>query len=279
MVQTGALDDLHQEYPATDVEALSPRSLDKRIPSPWLQQCFQEIAPIDASGEYPPAMRLPSIPGLVVFARPRPDRQYVIGADPAEGNPTSDDSALCILDTKTGEEVASLAGKVEPSVFASYASTLSQWYNQAPVLCERNNHGHAVIVWLSNFAAQVRLLSGHDGKPGWMSSTLGKTTMYTNAADAFKNKEVILHDFATFTQLSSIDGNTLRAPDNEHDDRADAFALACCARLEVANVTTGEMPILFIPGREIFGTAFPHLLGKIGATGLDGDDMKARGFF
>ena len=55
--------------------------------------------------------------------------------------------------------------------------------------------------------------------------------MYDNCADAFKNAEVILHSFSTFSQLASIDGNTLRAPDGQHDDKADAFALAVCARL------------------------------------------------
>ena len=54
--------------------------------------------------------------------------------------------------------------------------------------------------------------------------------LYDRCADAFRNSEVKLHTFATFTQLASIDGSTLRAPDGEHDDRADAFALACAAR-------------------------------------------------
>jgi hypothetical protein len=39
-----------------------------------------------------------------------------------------------------------------------------------------------------------------------------------------------LHHFATLDQLASIDGNTLRAPPGEHDDRADAYALACVGR-------------------------------------------------
>jgi hypothetical protein len=42
---------------------------------------------------------------------------------------------------------------------------------------------------------------------------------------------VVLHSFGTFTQLASIDGGTLRAPDGQFDDRADGFALAVCARL------------------------------------------------
>jgi hypothetical protein len=247
--RTGAVDDLYEQYPTTDAEALAPRSLDKRLPAAWLQQCFQEEKPIDPTGSYAPMYCLPPIAGLVVYTRPRPGRQYVIGADPAEGNPTSDDSALCVLDTTTGEEVAALAGKVEPSVFAQHIATLSRWYNEATVLCERNNHGHAVLLALRGVGG-ITLLSGHDGKEGWMSSTLGKTQMYDNCADAFKNKEVVLHSFGTFSQLASIDGNTLRAPDGEHDDKADAFALAVCARLALLGSGDDEYePVLGASGK------------------------------
>jgi hypothetical protein len=163
--------------------------------------------------------------------RPQPGRQYVIGADPAEGNPNSDDSALEIIDAESGEEVATLAGRFEPTVFANYAAQLAGWFNNAPVLCERNNHGHLVIARLADHGAT--LLCGRDGREGWMSSTLGKVAMYDAAAQACKNKDVVIHSFVTFTQLASIDGSTLRAPEGQHDDLADAFALACAARLQM----------------------------------------------
>lgn len=255
LAQTGALDDLHQEYPASDIEALSPRSLDKRIPATWLQQCFIEVEAIPADAAYPPLLRLPAIPGLVVYARPRPDHTYVIGADPAEGNPTSDDSAFTVLDVLTGEEVAMLAGKLEPSVFASHAYQVARWYNHAPILCERNNHGHAVLLWLGNFGHGVRRLYGHDGKEGWMSSTLGKTKMYDQCAEAFRNKEVTLHSFVTFTQLSSIDGSTLRASEGQQDDRADALALTVSARLLALSREDDSLPEVLIEGRNVFGHA------------------------
>lgn len=35
----------------------------------------------------------------------------------------------------------------------------------------------------------------------------------------------MLHSFMTFTQLASIEGSTLRAPEGERDDRADSYAL------------------------------------------------------
>ena len=38
-----------------------------------------------------------------------------------------------------------------------------------------------------------------------------------------------MHSFATFVQLVRIEGATLRAPEGEADDRADAWALACVA--------------------------------------------------
>jgi hypothetical protein len=223
LAQTGSLDDLHQEYPATDVEALAARSLDKRIAPAWLQQCFAEAEPIDVPGA-------PAIPGLNVFAAPVGGRKYVVGADPAEGNPTSDDGALCVLDAETGEQAAELAGKYEPAVLASHAYKIALWYNRAGVLIERNNHGHACVLAFKDQAKGVTLLRGHDRKEGWLSSTLGKTKLYDQCADALKNGEAIVHSFATFSQLSSIDGTTLRAPDGQHDDRADAFALAVCAR-------------------------------------------------
>ena len=65
LARTGSLDDLAEQYPATDTEALAARSLDKRIAPQWLEQCYHEL---------PPQRHLPgqpSIPGLEVFVTPR----------------------------------------------------------------------------------------------------------------------------------------------------------------------------------------------------------------
>lgn len=219
LVNTGSLDDVHEQYPATDVEALSPRTLDKRIPAAWLLNCYTETG-VQSEG--------PAINGLAVYRAREPGGLYVIGADPAEGNPTSDDSAATVLDKHTGEEVASLAGKFEPSTFAAHLDALGTYYNRAAVMVERNNHGHAVLLWLKEHS-RLYLLRGHDKKIGWNSSTLGKTLLYTTTADSFRSAEVHLHNFTTYNQLSSVEGSSLRAPEGQHDDRADSFALAVVA--------------------------------------------------
>lgn len=223
---TGALDDLYQEYPATDTEALSPRSLDKRIPGAWIEQCYIEADPIS-----PYTAGLPVIPGLRVYRLPERGRAYMIGADPAEGNPTSDESAATVIDFQTGEEVASLAGRFEIDTFAGYVDALAKYFNWAKVLPERNNHGHALILWFAQ-NTRIEVLAGSDGKPGWLSNRLGKALMYKTIAESLRDRNMALHSFQTYMQLASIEGSTLRAPDGEHDDRADSAALADCARVQ-----------------------------------------------
>jgi hypothetical protein len=242
--RTASLDGLHEQYPATDAEALAPRSLDKRIAPAWLLQCYQERPSLTQLPRSAPA-----IPGLEVYALPVPGHVYVVGADPAEGNPTSDDSSLTVLDRDTGQEVAALSGKFQPSTLAAHADAIGCWYNYAGIMVERNNHGHAVLLWLGDYSRLIRFY-GHDAKVGWLSSSKGKALLYDDAADAFRNRETTLHSFATFTQLASIEGSTLRAPEGERDDRADSYALACAAVKKHPPEEPGDLPFIIAPGRQ-----------------------------
>ena len=222
--RTGALDDLYEQYPATDAEALSPRSLDKRIPARFLRDCYDEQKPLP-QGKASPIDSAPIIPSLEIYVPPRRDRRYVIGVDPAEGNPNSDPSAATVLDAASGEECAVIAGRIEPATMGSYVDLLGTWYNRAGIMVERNNHGHAVLLWLRDHSRLARL-PGWDGKEGWLSNSRGKALLYNATAEAFRDAATILHSFASFTQLASIEGSSLRAPDGQHDDRADSYALA-----------------------------------------------------
>jgi hypothetical protein len=261
--RTGSLDDLYEQYPETDSQALASRTLDKRIPPMWLEACFQQLPPLHVPGS-------PSLPNLVLFSAPRPGARYVIGADPAEGNPTSDDSSMTVMDVTTGNEVASMAGKYEPAVFASYIAQVSAFYNHAPAMVERNNHGHSVIQWLEEHGRRVRLLLGHDAethktdkktrskrkkmKAGWLSSTLGKTLLYTSCTEFFrtnanydtpgKEGNKVLHNFSTYTQLGSIEASSLEAPRGQHDDKADSFALAVVGRIQLLGKGTDAVLVM-----------------------------------
>ena len=224
--RTTSLDDLFQQYPATDIEALAPATLDKRIAAEWLKQCYVESEGLSADSLPKEA---PSIPGLAIYALPQDGHTYILGADPAEGNPTSDDSALEVTEAETGEQVASLAGKFQPEIFSAHIDAIGKFFNHAAVLVERNNHGHAVLLWLKQ-NSNLRRIKGSDGKDGWNSTSVSNALLYDHAATAFREQTTLLHNFTTQTQLSLIEGATLSAPDGEHDDRADAFALSLMGR-------------------------------------------------
>lgn len=210
--RTMSLDELHEQYPATPEEAMEAIQMDKRLPSTHLQQVF----------ELTTRHRQGPLPGLTVFVEPEPFAQYVIGADPAEGNPKSDDSSAHVLNKHTGEECAILKLKAEPTVFASYLESLSTMYNRAKIMPERNNHGHVLIATLP----RGLILNGLDGKPGWHTSVKSKANMYSRAADVLAEGSCKIHSTVTMEQLLSIEGSTLRAPDGLMDDAAVSFCLA-----------------------------------------------------
>lgn len=235
LARTASLDDLWEQYPATEEEALAPKVLDKRISPLWLQQCYVEVKPVVVTLDVK-IRGVPAIPGLKIFRAPIPGRRYVIGVDPAEGNPTSHDSALEVLDLLTGEQVATLNGKFQPSTLASHANKVGIFYNMAAVLVERNNHGHAVLLWLGEFSP-LEVLSDEQNdpqkkrpKPGWLTSPRGKILLYDIAADSFREKDTTIHNYDTFAQLSSIEGSSVKAPEGDPDDLADAYSLGLAAR-------------------------------------------------
>lgn len=267
--RTGALDELWEQYPETDVQALAAATLDKRIPPMWLNACYEELIPIRVR-------RSPSLHGLDIYKAPKSGFRYVLGADPAEGNPTSDDSSCTVVDLDTGEEVAVFSGKIEPAVFASYIAMISTFYNNAPAMVERNNHGHSVIQWLEEHARRVRLLLGHDADEttkkaksrrqrrirfGWLSSTLGKTILYTICTEHIRSSArfddegeqpiKVVHNAITFDQLTSIEVATLRAPEGQHDDRADSYALAIAGRQQIRK--RGEAAVMYVGAMEGWG--------------------------
>lgn len=227
LATTGSLDVLWGEYPATAEEALASRQQGKRIPALWLFNIYSAQKPLPLAEIA--RDKLPSLPGLEVYKRVEPGRRYVIGGDSAEGNPNSDPSALTVLDVESGEEVAALAGRLEPTTLADYADQLGRYYNKAGMMFERNNHGHACLAWLAEHS-ECRRLKGHDDRPGWLSSPLGKKLLYSAMADCARDSQMTLHSFETHSQLASIEASTLRAPEPLHDDRADSCALANVGR-------------------------------------------------
>lgn len=216
--RTGALDDLYEQYPATDEQALAPRQKDKRLALAWIENCkSDESYRIDRTNG-------PALPGLTVYQEPQAGR-YVVGADSAEGNPSSDDSVACVVDAQSWAQVATLAGKLEPGTFGAQIRQVAKYYNNATITAERQNHGHATLLALLAFG-DLTLAYGVDSRLGWNSDARGKVLMYDLVAEALQNGSCRVACSETRAQLANIENNTLRAPSGLRDDYADAFGLA-----------------------------------------------------
>ena len=114
-------------------------------------------------------------------------------------------------------------------------------------MVERNNHGHAVLLWLRE-TARLWVLRGLDHEPGWMTTGASKHMAFDHAAATIREGGLILHDEKTFFQMASVDGNTLKAPPGQHDDRAMACVLALAVIHWCSVVSCGASAI--IPPRD-----------------------------
>jgi hypothetical protein len=228
LTNTGTLDDLWEMYPATDAEALAAKTADKRFLPTHLVNCFFNRTPLSDLELLKNG--IPALPGFRVYIPAKPGRRYVVGCDPAEGNPSSNDTGVVIIDYHTGETCAVMQGKIEPSTTAVYIDRIGQYYNGADVMVLRNNHGHAVLLKLMELGT-LELVNGPDGKPGYQENVRTKTYMFDVTADALRDRDCMIYDFVVYSQLTTIEGNTLSAPEGELDDMAYAFITAIIGRM------------------------------------------------
>ena len=220
LAEDGHLDSVYEQYPATDNEALDPAEGNKRILASWCRRVF-----IETFGE----QHAWGLAGFTLYKKRVPQGDYVIGVDVAEGNPHSDNSALSVINSLTGQQVACYAGKVELDIYADIVAKIARYYNDAGVLVERNNHGHTIIALLKQ--AGTTLLKGHDGKVGWVTSQKNKAWMYDQVVLEIKGQQVEIYDRATYNELVDIESSTLSAPVGLMDDRAVAYCLGVIAMI------------------------------------------------
>lgn len=238
----GHRDELYAMFPATPSQALAAAESSKRLVHKWIDEAYIERYPLKD-------IPLP-YPDLRVYYKPEQDAKYFCGVDSAEGL-VGGDNSVAVWVNEQGVEQAILCGKIPPDLLADWVHHICQYFNDAPIMCERLNHGHAVILKLNMNGSW--LLDGLDERPGWLSSKQGKIDMYTRAADVLHhvhlqtltNNELeklnielseetphkLIHSWDMALELKSIERLTLRAPEGMHDDMADAWTLAQCARL------------------------------------------------
>ena len=210
-----------QEYPANPTEAFLASGR-IRFHSDWIEAQAENIAQTIAT---PHEMR--HIPELKVYVLPQPGRNYVLGADVAEGLEHGDYSIGVVIDSETWEEIASFHGHWEPDVFADYLHDLGGFY-RATIVPERNNHGHAVLATLKRkFTPKVYRAA--DKKNGWLTNPQTKPISIDALAEGLRDGLITVRTQAALDEMQIYrieeDGKT-SAPTGYNDDYVMAWAIA-----------------------------------------------------
>ncbi len=224
-----------QEFPENDIEAITTTG------NPIFDHKKLAIQPVEIGSTVAEPR------GLVVYREPEPDAFYVIGADPAEGLVDSDWSSASVLRIRaeegdyTGEQVAVLRGRWAPEVFAEKLHAVALLYgrhataaNHHPVLLawERNNHGHAVRVRVTDLrkASDPYVpFTARDGKLGWNTTPESRTTLVDALAAAIRTGTIVIHDDGTLDQCRTFhenDKGRAEAQEGSHDDDVIAIGIA-----------------------------------------------------
>jgi hypothetical protein len=177
---------------------------------------------------------------LKVWQRPERGVKYFIGADVAEGLETGDYSSADVLESPSGRQVAQWHGKCPPDVYGKIIlKSLGNWYNQAFIGVENNNHGLATNIALrdsgyANLYVEHRLDDrGSNDKEtkrlGWMTTSKSKPYIIDQLAAELRDgthglacKETV-QEMQTFIVLEN---GSYSANLNCHDDRVMSRAIA-----------------------------------------------------
>lgn len=223
-----------QEYPEDDITCFLMSG-----------ECYFDQVTI---GKILPQCRHPietrRVPGgtITIWEEARADCDYIIGTDTAEGVPTGDYSASCVLNEQTGEQVARLYGHWRAHEHADHLMELARRYatkGQLPFQAVERNVGEAILHCLVRerkyplnrmFFSQVwdPLKSRKVKRVGWNTDTKTRADMLQGVARAIEdggmtiNDREFLHECLTFVNT----GTRWEADEGCHDDLIFAWGIA-----------------------------------------------------
>jgi hypothetical protein len=129
-----------------------------------------------------------------------------------------------------------LRGHLAPRELAKLCSELAKEYNQGLLVVERNNHGLAVLAYLSTIERYPSIYEQR-GQAGWLTTAVTRPAMIALVGIALASGPEIfsssrlLAECRTFVRLR--DGRTGAAA-GVHDDCLMAMAIALQVRADVA---------------------------------------------
>lgn len=243
----GDEDAFRQEYPSTPDEAFistgrprfnqnALRVYDKHTKKPLMQGYLRE----NADGT---VMFEEDKQGYVmIWEKPKQDKQYCIGADVAEGLIDGDYSVGVVGDYDFNH-VASWYGHIDPDIFGNELVKLAKFYNQAYIGVESNNHGlttlkaiqHAEYWNIYYQKSYDRMTEQATRKLGWATTPKTKPLMIDKFAEFIRERYFVTHWKTLVSEMRTYiieENGSTNAQSGCHDDTVMASAILLQLLLE-----------------------------------------------
>lgn len=173
-----------------------------------------------------------------MYSDPIPGRQYVIGADGAEGE--GNPSCGVVLDGHSWDEVCHIHGKYDSRRFASILFDVGMRYNSALLGVENEKWGNITLTKLEDMhypnlyyrEKKRRVRDGRREKPvkklGWETNGKTKIVMILDLVDAVTEGTIGIATFQTIQEMNNFldDDGKFHGDSGCFDDRVMATAIA-----------------------------------------------------
>lgn len=232
-------DKLDQEYPCTAEEAFlasgRPR-FDVNILMEYLKHCVPgEFGMLERIGGKVNFVKHET-GNLEVWKYPKPNKEYFIGVDVAKGKADGDYSCATVWDAEKNL-VAMWHGHIDPDALGNpILVNLGNWYNEALIAIEENNHGLTTINAMKLTYTNMYKRTTHDKitdeekeEIGWFTSTRTKPLMIDNMAKLIRERDMGCKSERMIKEcikyVVSEDGDTNAASGNDDTVTSSAIIL------------------------------------------------------
>lgn len=175
---------------------------------------------------------------LKIWEKPKPYKEYVIGADVAEGLKGGDFSVATVVDISTMAVVARWRGHCDPDKFGEILGVLGTYYNYALIGVEVNNHGLTTVQKLRDtfYTNLYKRDRGYDEEwetptvnLGWKTDMRTKRLMIDDLIKLVRERVIKDKDIVFINEAFSYvrdERGRMNAEEGSHDDVVMSTAIA-----------------------------------------------------
>ena len=175
---------------------------------------------------------------LKIWDKPKPYKEYVIGADVAEGLKGGDFSVATVVDISTMAVVARWRGHCDPDKFGEILGALGTYYNYALIGVEVNNHGLTTVQKLRDtfYTNLYKRDRGYDEEwetptvnLGWKTDMRTKRLMIDDLIKLVRERVIKDKDIVFINEAFSYvrdERGRMNAEEGSHDDVVMSTAIA-----------------------------------------------------